>query len=323
MTESKPNTRIRYSFLRILTGSDLSRRRLPQMAAECSEPGPVAWITACAHGDEVGGTVVIQEVFKRIRRQKLLRGAVYAFPLMNPIGFETASRHITVSEEDLNRSFPGDERGSLGQRIAHRIFTTVVAKHPALVIDLHNDWINSLPYAVLDANPGAEHQRAYENAREFSLKSGLLVIEETDPMPHSLSMSLLRQDIPSFTLELGGSYVVHETHIDQGLRAVWGLLTALGITAPLKLPSTGGTPHEYSGRVLTYSERPFSSSSGIIRFLARPGELVRQGQPIAEIYNAFGKLQEQLQAPRDAVVLGHTDSSVVFPGMPVMAFGRA
>jgi len=51
-------TRIRYSLLETLTGSDLSRRRLPFMLAQSAEPGPVVWLTACGHGDEVGGIVL-------------------------------------------------------------------------------------------------------------------------------------------------------------------------------------------------------------------------------------------------------------------------
>ena len=57
--------KIKYSFIKIMTGSDLSRRRLPFMSAESSKSGPVVWLTGCGHGDEVGGTVVIQEIFKR------------------------------------------------------------------------------------------------------------------------------------------------------------------------------------------------------------------------------------------------------------------
>jgi predicted deacylase len=66
------------------------------MAAESPCPGPVVWLTACVHGDEVGGIVVIQELFKTVRKQ-LLKGSIYAFPLMNPLGFETASRDIILS----------------------------------------------------------------------------------------------------------------------------------------------------------------------------------------------------------------------------------
>jgi len=83
--------KISYSFLKIMTCSDLSRRRLPRMSAMGPEPGPVAWLTACGHGDEVCGVVIVQEVFRRLRRE-LVRGTVHAFPLMNPIGFETGSR---------------------------------------------------------------------------------------------------------------------------------------------------------------------------------------------------------------------------------------
>ncbi|MBU2520620.1 MAG: succinylglutamate desuccinylase/aspartoacylase family protein [Proteobacteria bacterium] len=75
-------------------------------------------------------------LFKSIRR-RLFRGAVQAFPLMNPLEFEAVSRHITMSREYLNRSFPGNPNGSLGERIAHRIFSTIIVVTPTLVLDLH------------------------------------------------------------------------------------------------------------------------------------------------------------------------------------------
>ena len=91
--------KIKYSFLKILTGWDLSRRRLPIMIADNRRKGPLLWLTACCHGDEVGGIVIIQDVFKKIRKNNnLLKGVLYAFPLMNPIGFETQTRNITFSK---------------------------------------------------------------------------------------------------------------------------------------------------------------------------------------------------------------------------------
>ncbi|HUU84103.1 MAG TPA: hypothetical protein VM243_11425, partial [Phycisphaerae bacterium] len=35
----------------------------------------------------------------------------------------------------------------------------------------------------------------------------------------------------------------------------------------------------------------------------------------------FGRQQEMVTAVDDALVLGHSDSSAAFPGMPIMAFG--
>ena len=317
----RPKPGVRFTFLDILTGSDLSRRRLPLMIATGKEPGPTVWMTACGHGDEVGGMVIIQEVFKRLRRRPLLRGALFAFPLMNPIGFETASRNITLTEEDLNRCFPGDPKGSLGQRIAHRIFSRIMETGPSLVLDLHNDWIRSIPYTLLDPYPGRHQRNAHDMARHFSRLTGFPVITDVEEVHSSLSCSLIRRNVPALTLELGESYVVNEIQTERGLRAVWNILAHIGLVPADTPPVTYPLPPVFKGRVLRYSDKPHSATSGIIRFLARPGDIVTARQSIAKTYNAFGKMQETLIALDDGIVLGHTDSSVVFPGMPVMAFG--
>ena len=64
-----------------------------------------------------------------------------------------------------------------------------------------------------------------------------------------------------------------------------------------------------------------SSSSGIIRFKVKPGQLVKKDQPIAKIYNVFGRLEQTLVAEHDGIVLGHADSSVALPGEPIVSFG--
>jgi predicted deacylase len=317
----------RYSFLKILTGSDLSRRRLALMESRSANAGPVVWLTGCVHGDEVGGIVVIQEIFRRLKKEPLLRGRVYAFPLMNPIGFETVSRHIGLSKEDLNRSFPGNPNGSVAERIAERIFTAILQTQPTLVLDLHNDWIKSIPYVLIDPDPGPTHREIYRKAREFSGQTGFVVIGEhraeanREELKKTLSGSLIAHGIPAISLELGEAYVVNERNVEDGVRSIWNVLAGLEMTAPAELKLNYKMPEILSGRMLTYSHQPVASTSGIIRFLVKPGEIVREGQRVAKIYNVFGKLQETICAQGDAVVLGHSDSSVAMPGVPVVAFG--
>ena len=313
--------KIRYSFMKILTGSDLSRRRLPFMAVESAHPGPVVWLTGCIHGDEVTGIVTVQELFKNIRRQHLLSGSVYAFPLMNPIGFETASRNITLSKEDLNRSFPGDKNGSVAERIAEKIFSTIKETNPTLVLDLHNDWMKSIPYALVDRNPGAAHGKACEMANKAAEESGFPVVQEADEIPRSFSYSLLEHDIPALTIELGESYVVNEQNVQYGVKSILNILAYLKMVERPDEDSNFPAAEATRGRILKFSSLPVSSASGIIRFLTQPGERVEKGRAVAKIYNAFGKLQDTLFCPNDGIVLGHSDFSVAFPGAPVMAFG--
>ncbi|MGH8553029.1 MAG: M14 family metallopeptidase, partial [Methylococcales bacterium] len=313
--------KIQYSFKKAMTGSDLSRRRLPLMSATSVNPGPVVWLTACSHGDEVSGIVVIQELFKSIRR-RLRCGSVRSFPLMNPLGFETGSRTISMSGEDLNRSFPGSPSGSLGERIAHSIFQTIVETEPTLVLDLHADWIESIPYILVDHDPGNQRSGAYQQAIGAAREAGMCLIVDTEVLKRSLSFNLLMRDIPALTLELGKPYVVSEPNVICGLEAIWNILASLGMIEPRERVFRYPLPPEaMQGRLLGYSDKPYGSRTGIIRFLAKPGNVVKAKQPLAKIVNAFGRHQETLTALEDAIVLGHSDSSAAFPGMPIMAFG--
>ncbi|MCA6075140.1 succinylglutamate desuccinylase/aspartoacylase family protein [Fulvivirga sedimenti] len=306
-----------YTFIKILTGSDLSKRRMPAMTLESDKKGPVVWLTGCMHGDEIGGTVIIHEVFKRLKKS-LLKGKVHAFPLMNPFGFEAISRNIVLSKEDLNRSFPGNENGTLAERIASKILSLILQTKPDLVIDLHNDWNKSIPYAVLDRS---DNERVDQKILEIAGASGMIQIEETDRIHSTLTYNLIRNNVPAFVLELGESFIINEKNIEIGIRSIWNILEHLKMVenteAPYRYPSLEHLPDH----PLQYSALPLSSSSGIVRFLKKPGDLVSKGAKLAKVCNAFGKQVELITALSDGIVLGHTDNALAYPGSPVMAFG--
>ena len=321
------NQHIRHSFVKLLTGSDLSERRLPRMEAVSDKPGPVVWLTSCAHGDAVGGMVIIQEIFKKLAEEPLLRGTVHSFPLMNPIGFETQSRSIPLSNEDLNRCYPGNRDGSLAERITHKIFTTIYESRPSIVLDLHNAWKRSIPFTVVDPYPGPRHREVYEKIKLFARKTGFIPIgEQKRGMDaynwyNTLTGSLILKHVPALTLEIGESYVVNEKNVEYGIKSILNILSWLEMIKPVEKPFYFNIPRQFRGRILKYSQHPVTSTSGIIRFLLRPGEVVRAGQPVATIFNAFGEKQETLSALKDGIVLGYEDSAVGFPGLPVMSFG--
>ncbi len=288
------------------------------MSIKHYEEGPVIWFTGCMHGDEIGGTVIIHELFKKLKNS-LLRGSVLAFPLMNPFGFEAVTRNITISKEDLNRSFPGNEKGTLGERIASIIFSYIVNSKPSLVVDLHNDWNNSIPYALHDAMSDREIDRI---VFKFSKTTGLLQIEDTENIHSSLTYNLNKHNIPAIVLELGESYIINEKNIIIGMHAIWNILMKLGMVRDDMEVYQYPILTRLKDIPLKYSSLPLSSSSGIVRFLKRPGDIVFKGQKIARIYNAFGKQTETLCAVADGIIIGHADTSLAFPGSPVMAFGN-
>lgn len=318
--KSNKNPKIKYSFLDILTASDLSRRRLPFMSIESSNPGPIVWLTACIHGDEVSGMVIIQEIFKIIKKT-LLKGKIFAFPLLNPMGFEHSSRYITLSKEDLNRSFPGKKDGSLAERIAEQIFNKIIESKPNLVLDLHNDWIKSIPFSLIDYSKEVLPTEAYKKTQDFSQQTGLLSVIDSKEISGSLSYNLIKKGVPSLTLELGEPYVINEKSIEIGVKSMTNILKHLEMIKPTNEFFSYPLPEELKDKILKYSEQT-SSTSGIVRFYIKPGEVVKKGQLVAKIYNAFGKLQETINALNNSIVLGHADYSAAFPGFLLVSFGN-
>jgi predicted deacylase len=97
---------------------------------------PRALIVAGIHGDEQPwASMAINKMLTQTRVSDLL-GSLTILPMANPTATEADSRVSTLDHLDLNRSFPGDPRGSHTERLAAKI-STIVDSGFDLVIDLH------------------------------------------------------------------------------------------------------------------------------------------------------------------------------------------
>lgn len=318
---------ISFSSIALPKRANLDSQRLPVISSKSRKKGPCVWLTALAHGDEIGGAAVIQEIFLRLKKNPLRKGEIHAFPLMNPAGFKTAAREVAKGGEDLNRCFPGSKKGSFAKRLANIIFTKIIRTKPYLVIDLHTGWRNSIPYALLGPCPGAENQFTCKLTEKLALKTGLLLIQEEKSKkeqlasPNTLSENFLKNDIASFVLELGESLVVNEINVGFGLEAIWNILVWLGMVKSLSKPFAYPLPQQLRGRFCRYSDKGAVSKTGIIRFLAKPGDVVKKGQVIAGVFNILGREIETITAPNKGIIIEHNDSFAPGRGKPVVAFG--
>ena len=108
-------------------------------------PGPVLLICAAIHGDELNGIEIVNQVLSRVNPARL-KGTLVAVPVVNVFGFINKSRYLP-DRRDLNRCFPGTEKGSLGSRVAH-FFVDKIVNHCSHIIDLHTGAIHrsNLPH---------------------------------------------------------------------------------------------------------------------------------------------------------------------------------
>ncbi|MGR9090925.1 MAG: succinylglutamate desuccinylase/aspartoacylase family protein [Gammaproteobacteria bacterium] len=300
---------------------DIAQRQIPVLNADSGIPGPVVWLTACIHGDEVGGVAVVHDVVAAVRKSGLRCGSVRAVPLVNSMGFETVSRFFNSDREDLNRCFPGRADGTMGQQVARRLFDTMSKSAPSLVIDIHNDWVRSIPYILIEAARSDRYADADRAALRLARAAGLLLVADPDtyqPTHNTLSGALMAAGVPAFTIEAGGAYSVVEEGVACATDAVLRVLRCLGMLAPNEPPD--GTAE--TRMPCAYTNQPLCTKNGLLRFAVQPGERVATGQALAHVYSAFGSLEETLRATAPGLVLGLEDHARALPGREFIAIAQ-
>lgn len=300
---------------------DIVHRRIPVLTADSKVPGPVVWLTACIHGDEVGGTAIVHDLFSGLRKSGLNSGSVHAFPLVNSMGFENVSRFINTDREDLNRCFPGNIRGSVGERLARRLFDAIIKSKPDLVIDIHNDWVRSVPYVLIDPAESYSSKKLLRQVLKMARATRLLLVEDSDvfhPLRNTLTGAIAAAGIPAFTIEAGGAFAIVEKSVAAGTAAVLSVLKLLGMIDWWEPPQR----RVDMAKPLKYTNLPLCTSSGLIRFSVSPGQAITKGQLLARVYSAFGSDEESLRATADGFVLGLEDHARVLPGREVIAIAE-
>ena len=106
-------------------------------------------IVTGTHGDELEGQMVCYEVCKTIRENiDLLDGTVEIYPALNPLGIDSLQRGFPNFDLDMNRIFPGNQKGTMVEQAAYRI--TEDLKGADMVIDIHssNLYLRECPQAA-------------------------------------------------------------------------------------------------------------------------------------------------------------------------------
>lgn len=281
---------------RLVTGAEIS---LPIRVVHGKFDGPVVWVNAAIHGDEVVGVEVIREVLATLS-PKAFHGTLIAVPIVNVHGFLAGDRYLP-DRRDLNRSFPGSARGSLAGRIAHLFLREVVAKCE-VGIDLHTgaDQRTNLPQIRADLDD--------PRTRELTEAFAAPVMLHSEIRDGSLRHVAGERGARVLLYEAGESRRFDDWAIDAGVIGVRRVLAALGmIEAFENEPAEPSVQCRGSGWVR-------ARRTGILRLDAHLGQRVTHGERLGALYDSFGKTLRAVYADRDGVIIGHTNAPLVNSG---------
>lgn len=312
-------------FVEIFKMADGSTHRIPIMIKRGPEKGPKLFLTAVIHGEEVTGMEVIHRLLEQVR---LTRGAIYAFPIVNLAGFQLGARYYPYADPtaqeypNLNRVFPGKEDGSPAERVASAVYRIIAEVNPDLLIDLHCDAHNSIPYILLD--------RVSEPDRELELKTrrlaeafGVTVCNDSTPEGYigdlgekTLTGAVFnRLKIPAFIVELGGPTIIKESFVRTGTSGLKNILSALGLVESPAERWESDTKIKVEYPLRTHPVL-VSRRFGKISYKVKVGQLLKTGELVAAVEDIFGEKVEELRTDRDGFVLALGYQVISFPGLP-------
>lgn len=292
--------RLEIPVARLATGTWLS---LPIMVVNGASAGPTTWISAAVHGDEVNGVEIIGGVLDRIEPRDL-SGCLIAVPIVNVFGFNAQSRYLP-DRRDLNRSFPGLERGSLAARLAYLFMQEVVLKCQ-YGIDLHTGSNHRTNLPQIRANlHDAETRRL---AEAFAAP----VIMHAGAIDGSLRKAATDAGIRTIVYEAGEPLRFDDAAIKLGRDGVMRVLAAMGMC---DAPPQNLEPHS---ALVAKTSWVRAVNSGILRLDAQLGEKVSACQQLGMIADAFGEDAAPLLAPEDGLIIGHTNNPLVQQGEAVV-----
>ena len=280
--------------------------RIPVHVRRGTDEGPVVFVTAAVHGDEVNGTGAIRELIHDPAFD-VVRGAVICVPVVNPLAFDRHSRYMP-DRRDLNRCFPGSASGSLASRLAHAVFSEIVGRSD-YGIDLHTAAVRRTNYPTVRGDLSDEAVQGLAEA--FGTE---IILNRAGP-EKAFRREATEAGCPTIVLEAGEVWKVEPAITKVARRGILNVLRSLGVV--------DGTLTAPSHRVvLDKTTWMRADHGGFVQFHIRPGDVVEEGAPISTTTSLLGREKGSLHAPFDGIVIGMTTLPSVSPGTPICHLAR-
>lgn len=296
---------------------------LPVRIVRGAVEGPVLTLTGVIHGDEPNGLAAINRLCDELDPRELT-GTVIGLPMCNPFAFITRSRISSLDYErlNLNRVFPGNDRGLIGERMAGAIFEGAIKRSDCL-IDFHEGGYDFIARYLIAPDPGDDDEMAAANlrlARAFGRGVPINVVRLTPQhlMVGRVGSSTTQANvagIPAICNELGGAGAVWPEHVEDAVRGTRNVMRHLDM-----LP---GEPEAGPTQLVgTDSWWPRPSRGGWWRQVVELGQVVEEGELLGHVRNLFGEVAEEVRAPFRSVIFDVRNSATIMTGEWTVHCGR-
>ncbi len=178
------------------------------------------------HGDEFEGQYICYELTRRImEEQDKLTGTVDVYPALNPLSLDVAQHKVPKLGMDLNRMFPGNEKGTAMERVAAAIVGDIAGADMCLDVHASDIFVKELPQVRI-CEEMADKLLPYArllNTDMIWTNATATVHEST--LVHSMNML----GVPAMVLEMGVGTRIDRGYGNQVVEGIFHLMQELGM----------------------------------------------------------------------------------------------
>ncbi len=281
---------------------------LPVHVVHGAEDGPTIFLSGAIHGDEIQGVEIIRRILAHPALMTL-RGTVLAVPIVNSFGFLNHTRYMP-DRRDLNRCFPGSDRGSLASQVADIFFREVVlrSRHG---IDFHTAALHRTNLPQIRLAP--DEPELLELAEAFAPP----VILVSRLREKSLRLAAGEAGVKVLLYEGGEALRFDEVSIDAAVKGSLRVMAHLGMIEPVPVKLAPGTVFSDASAWVRAPE------SGILHTTRRIGDRVGQREVVGVVADPLGTSSIPLVAEEDGIIVGRTNLPIVNRGDAVFHIAKA
>jgi predicted deacylase len=283
--------------------------RMPVTLVNGTAPGPLLSITAGVHGGEYPGIEAAIRTAGALEPREV-RGAVIVVHIVDVPAFQGRNIYICpLDGKNPNRVFPGNPQGTASERLAHTLFSEVIAR-AEYYVDLHGGDINEalVPFTILleSGQPDVD-ARALDLARAYGIHYVL-----RGRVSGGTYAAAAQRGIPAILTEAGGQGLLEDGALQTHLAGLRNVMRHIGI-----LP--GAADHPGPITLLTEFHWVTSQHTGLFYADVAPGDRVTRGQRMGETRDYFGRRLAEVVSPGDGIVLFTVTTPATNPGDPLFS----
>jgi predicted deacylase len=266
-----------------------------------------------------------------------LRGSIVAIPALNPAGLRTLQRQAYYHDGDPNRLFPDgrspapdpDKDPASALELAYGRLFDEIQKSASYFFDLHCISIGSLSFVFRDrvlykkgdeagrlrAEATSAKMEAMARAYGHTLIADYSVSKYIDEKLHRSTTAAVATlaGIPSLTAELSSSFTPTSAVVQAGVAGLRNVLRWADMLKSAPEPITGikivdpgfPTRRRSVARV---------TQACIVHHLVEPGDLVKVGDPLVEMRDAWGRVLGVLTSEYNGFVISQPRGVLYYPG---------